>query len=56
MILEEIPMPRRNGLRMCAASGTENQNLVRKVLPFHGVKAGTSRSIDGVRPEGVRRA
>ena len=37
---DDIPMmPKRSGSRMCAANGTEIQNLGRKIVQFRGVKA-----------------
>ena len=42
---EDIPMmPKRSGLRMCAANGTEIQNLGRKIVQFRGVKAEAGHS------------
>ena len=41
----DIPMmPKRSGIRMCAASGTEIQNLGRKIVQFRGVKAEAGHS------------
>ena len=42
---EDIPvMPTRSELRMCAANGTEIQNLGSKIVQFRGVKAEAGHS------------
>ena len=42
---EHIPMmPKRSGLRMCAANGTEIQKLGREIVQFRGVKAEAGHS------------
>ena len=46
---EDIPMmPKRSGSRMCAANGTEIQNLGRKIVQFRGVKAEAGHSSSSV--------
>ena len=43
--LQDIPLlPKRSDLRMCVATGTEIQNLGRKIVQFRGVKATTGQS------------
>ena len=47
---EDIPMmPKRSGLRMCAANGTEIQNLGRKIVQFRGVQAVVRREFTRLR-------
>ena len=42
---DDIPMmPKRSGLLMCAANGTEIQNLGRNIVQFRGVKVEASHS------------
>ena len=42
---EDIPMmPKRSGFRMCAANGTEIQNLGRKIVQFRRVQAEAGHS------------
>ena len=44
--LPEVRMlPRKPGLRMCAANGTEIANLGRKIVQFRGIDAGATKSV-----------